>query len=54
MEFKLEHLKYFQKKISKLRKKYELSKNSFLDKFRNKYEEFIKLATTNNLKVNVR
>ena len=54
MEFKLEHLKYFLKKIFELRKKYVLPKNSFLDKFRNKYEEFIKPATTNNFKVNKR
>ena len=49
-----EELKYIQEKISELRIKTELSRNTLLVKFLDKYKEFMKTAITNNFKINKR
>ena len=51
MELK-EELKYIQAKLSELRIKTHLSRNTTLVKFLNKYKEFVKPAMTNNFKIN--
>ena len=47
-----EELKYIQEKISQLRIKTELSRNTPLVKFLNKYKEFVKPTITNDFKIN--
>ena len=46
-----EELKYIEEKISELRIKTELSRNSTIVKFLNKYKEFVKPAMTNIFKI---
>ena len=50
MEYK-EELKYIEEKISELRIKTELSRNSTIVKFLNKHKEFVKPAMTNIFKI---
>ena len=47
-----EELKYIHEKISELRIKTELSRNTSLIKFLNKYEEFENSTMANNFKIN--
>ena len=47
-----EELKYIQEKISKLRIKIKLSRNTTLVKFLNKYKGFEKPAMISNFKIN--
>ena len=46
-----EELKYIEEKISELRIKTELSRNSTIVKFLNRYKEFVKPAMTNIFKI---
>ena len=46
-----EELKIIEEKISELRIKTELSRNSTIVKFLNKYKEFVKPAMTNIFKI---
>ena len=49
-----EELEYIQERISELRINTELSGNTLLVKFLDKYKEFMKTAITNNFKINKR
>ena len=49
-----EEFEYIQEIISELRIETELSRNTLLVKFLDKYKEFMKTAITNNFKMNKR